>query len=75
MTDHSITHPRGIIEDLLVKVGKFIFPTDFIVLDMKKDEYLPIILGRPFLSTTQDLIDIHELKLTLCVEDEEIISK
>ncbi|XP_023752484.1 uncharacterized protein LOC111900829 [Lactuca sativa] len=72
IVDHSITYPRGIIKDLLVKVGKFIFPVDFEVLDMKEDEDLPIILGRPFLSTTRALFDIHDSKLTLHVEDEEI---
>nr|KAJ0208821.1 hypothetical protein LSAT_V11C400200830 [Lactuca sativa] len=72
MADHSITHPHGIIEDLLVKVGKIIFPVDFVVLDMKEDEELPTILGRPFLSTTRALVDIYDSMLTLHVEDEEI---
>ena len=53
MTDHSITHPRGIVEDLLVKAVKFIFLVDFVVLDMKEDEDLPIIFGRPFFSTAR----------------------
>lgn len=51
MADHSITYPGGIVEYLLVKVGKFIFPVDFVVLDMKDDKDLPIILGRSFLNT------------------------
>ncbi|XP_062113110.1 uncharacterized protein LOC133824257 [Humulus lupulus] len=45
LVDRSLTHPRGIIEDVLVKVDKFIFPVDFIVLDMEEDEDVPIILG------------------------------
>ncbi|XP_062093684.1 uncharacterized protein LOC133799699 [Humulus lupulus] len=45
-----VTHPRCIIEDVLVKVDKFIFPVDFIVHDMEEDEDVPIILGRPFLA-------------------------
>jgi len=45
LANRLITYPRGIIEDVLVKVKKFIFPTDFIVLDMEKDEEVPIILG------------------------------
>ena len=46
LADRSLTHPRGIIEDVLVKVDKFIFPTDFIILDMQEDKEVPIILGR-----------------------------
>ena len=47
LVDRSLTHPRGIIEDVLVKVDKFIFPVDFIVLNMEEDKEVPIILGRP----------------------------
>lgn len=62
----------GLVVDLLVKVGKFIFIVDFVVLDMKEDKDLPIILGRPFLNTARAVVDIHDSKLTLHVEDEEI---
>lgn len=48
LADRSVTYPRGLIEDLLVKVGEFVFPADFIVLDMVEDRKIPIILGRPF---------------------------
>ena len=58
LDDRSLKHPRGIIEDVPVKVGKFIFPIDFIVLDMDEDKEIPIILGRPFLSTSKALIDV-----------------
>ncbi|KAM6574928.1 hypothetical protein CsatA_023255 [Cannabis sativa] len=58
LADRSLAHPRGVIEDVLVKVDKFIFPTDFIVLDMEEDSNVPIILGRPFLATGQALIDV-----------------
>ena len=51
LADRSLAHPRGVIEDVLVKVDKFIFPADFIVLDMEEDTNVPIILGRPFLAT------------------------
>ncbi|XP_010242052.1 PREDICTED: uncharacterized protein LOC104586489 [Nelumbo nucifera] len=51
LADRSIKHPRGIIEDVLVKVDKFIFPVDFIVLGMQEDVDVPLILGRPFLAT------------------------
>ena len=49
MADRSLTYPRGVIKDVLVKVDKFIFPVDFIVLDMEEDQEILIILGRPFL--------------------------
>jgi len=59
LADHSIMYPRGIAEDVLVKVDKFIFPTDFVVLDMEEDEDVPIILTRPFLATGRALIDVE----------------
>ncbi|KAL5569891.1 hypothetical protein UlMin_026466 [Ulmus minor] len=70
LADRSIKHPRGIIEDVLVKVDKFIFPADFIVLDMEEDREVPLILGRPFLATGRTLIDVHQGKLILRVQDE-----
>ncbi|XP_062087012.1 uncharacterized protein LOC133793735 [Humulus lupulus] len=69
----SVKHPRGIIEDVLVKVDKFIFPADFIVLDMEEDMDVPIILGRPFLATGQALIDVQKGELTLRVQGEEVV--
>nr|CAN69639.1 hypothetical protein VITISV_040272 [Vitis vinifera] len=59
LADRSIKHPRGIIEDVLVKVDKFIFSVDFIVLEMEEDRDVPLILGRPFLATGRTLIDVH----------------
>ncbi|KAL5572849.1 hypothetical protein UlMin_022446 [Ulmus minor] len=72
LADRSIKHPRGIIEDVLVKVDKFIFPADFIVLDMEEDREVPLILGRPFLATGRILIDVHQGKLILRVQDEQV---
>ena len=48
LADRSIKHLRGIIEDVLVKVDKLIFPVDFVVLDMEEDNEVPLILARPF---------------------------
>ena len=59
MADRSTASPKGIIEDVLIKVGKFIFPVDFMVLDTDEDEKVPLILGRPFLATNQALIDVE----------------
>ncbi|GLU07084.1 hypothetical protein SLE2022_240580 [Rubroshorea leprosula] len=72
LADRSIKHPRGIIEDVLVKVDKFIFPADFIVLDMEEDHEVPLILGRPFLATGRTLIDVQQGKLMLRVENEQV---
>ncbi|XP_076943717.1 uncharacterized protein LOC143614056 [Bidens hawaiensis] len=57
LADRSVKYPRGIIENLLVKVDKFVFSVDFVVLDMEADEKVPIILGCPFLHTAKALID------------------
>ena len=57
--DRSLKHPRGVIEYVLVKVDKFIFPTDFIVLNMEEDEEIPIILGKSFLVTGRAMIDVQ----------------
>src|SRR4051812_29800748 len=46
--DHSVKRPYGIVEDVLVKIDKFVFPVDFVILEMPEDEEIPIILGRPF---------------------------
>ncbi|XP_024033548.1 uncharacterized protein LOC112095675 [Citrus clementina] len=60
LTDRSHAFPEGKIEDVLVKVDKFIFPVDFIVLDFEADKEVPIILGRPFLATGKTLIDVQK---------------
>ncbi|XP_073120537.1 uncharacterized protein [Henckelia pumila] len=72
LSDRSIKYPRGIIEDVLVKVDKFIFPVDFVVLDIEEDLDIPFILGRPFLATEKALIDVQKGKLLLRVGEEEI---
>ena len=58
LVDMSLTHLRGIIEDVLAKVDKFILSIDFIIIDMEEDKEVPIILGRPFLATGRALIDV-----------------
>ena len=57
LVDRSLKHPRCIIENVLVKVDKFIFPMDFIVLDMEEYKEIPTILRRSFLETGRALID------------------
>ncbi|XP_062075756.1 uncharacterized protein LOC133779873 [Humulus lupulus] len=68
----SFIHPRGIIEDVLVKFDKFIFPANFMVLDMEEDTNVPIILGRPILATGMALIDVQKCELKLQVQKEEV---
>ncbi|XP_073017791.1 uncharacterized protein [Primulina eburnea] len=75
VADRSLTYPRGIVEDVLVKVDKFIFPADFVILDMEEDQDSPLIFGRPFLATGKALIDVHKGELTLRVGREAVIFK
>nr|GFA38023.1 hypothetical protein [Tanacetum cinerariifolium] len=63
--DRSITHPKGVAEDVFVKVGNFHFPIDFVVVDFKADPRVPLILGRSFLRTDRDLIDVYGEEITL----------
>ncbi|GJY95534.1 reverse transcriptase domain-containing protein, partial [Tanacetum coccineum] len=70
LVDHSITQPIGIAEDVDVKVGKFQFPADFVVVDFDADPRVPLILGRSFLKTVRALIDVYEGELTLRVGKE-----
>ena len=71
VADRSMNQPEGILEDVLLKVGKFIFPVDFVVIDIEEDKKIPLLLGRPFLATGAALIDIKKGELTLRVGTEE----
>ncbi|XP_052299243.1 uncharacterized protein LOC127902982 [Citrus sinensis] len=72
LADRSHVYPEEKIEDVLVKVDKFIFPVDFIVLDFEADKEVPIILGRPFLATGKTLIDVQKGELTMRVNDQQV---
>nr|GEW07394.1 reverse transcriptase domain-containing protein [Tanacetum cinerariifolium] len=65
LADRSTNQPADIAEDIFVKVGKFHFPTDFVVVDYVVDPRVPLILGRPFLRTGRALIDVYGEQLTL----------
>ncbi|XP_074374298.1 uncharacterized protein LOC141714693 [Apium graveolens] len=58
LADRSIKYPLGVLEDVLVKVDKFVISCDFVVLEMNEDVSIPIILGRPFLATAGANIDV-----------------
>nr|GEV84733.1 reverse transcriptase domain-containing protein [Tanacetum cinerariifolium] len=75
LADRSTTRPGGIAEDVFVKVGKFYFPIDFVVVDYVVDPRVPLVLGRPFLRTGRALIDVYGEELTLRVDDEAITFK
>ncbi|GJZ14120.1 reverse transcriptase domain-containing protein [Tanacetum coccineum] len=73
LADRSITHPKGVAEDVFVKVGSFYFPTNFVVVDFEADPRVPLILGRSFLRTGRALIDVYEGELILRDGNEQII--
>nr|GEZ89142.1 reverse transcriptase domain-containing protein [Tanacetum cinerariifolium] len=68
----SITCPKGVAEDVFVKVGKFHFLTDFVMVDFEANLRVPLILGRSFLRTARALIDVYGKEITLRVNDESI---
>nr|GEU48173.1 reverse transcriptase [Tanacetum cinerariifolium] len=70
LADRSIKYPIRVCENLLVKISKFIFPVDFVVLEINEDDLVLIILGRSFLATTRAVIEVHEGKLSLRVGSE-----
>ncbi|XP_015955084.1 uncharacterized protein LOC107479465 [Arachis duranensis] len=72
LMDKSLVFPRGVIENLLIQVGIFIFPADFMILDLGEEGSDSIILGIPFLATTRAIIDVEQGELTLRVHDESI---
>jgi hypothetical protein len=72
LADKSTTHPHGLAQDVLVKVDKFFFPVDFIVIDMEEDDDAPLILGRPFMKTARMMIDVDDGLMKVRVQNEEV---
>ncbi|GKA99749.1 reverse transcriptase domain-containing protein [Tanacetum coccineum] len=72
LADRSITHPKGVAEVVFIKVGKFHFSADFVVVDFDADPRVPLIFGRPFLRTSRALIDVYGEDITLRFNDEAI---
>nr|GEV20797.1 Pol polyprotein [Tanacetum cinerariifolium] len=72
LADRSITRPKGVAKYVFVKVGKFYFPIDFVVVDFKADPRVPLILGRSLLRTSHALNDVYGEEITLWVNDESI---
>ncbi|XP_020418036.1 uncharacterized protein LOC109948741 [Prunus persica] len=76
LADRSIKYPKGVLEDVLVKVNELIFPADFLVLEMEEvpipEKDLPLILGRPFMRTARTKIDVYEGTLTMAFDEETV---
>nr|GEY19551.1 hypothetical protein [Tanacetum cinerariifolium] len=75
LADRTISKPTGVAENVFVKVGKFYFPADFVVLDFVADPRIPLILGRPFLSIAHALIDVYEGEIILRHDDQSLTLK
>nr|GEU86315.1 reverse transcriptase domain-containing protein [Tanacetum cinerariifolium] len=75
LADQTISKPTGVAENVFVKVGKFYFPTDFVVLDFIVDPRVLLILGRPFLSTAHALIDVYKGEIILRHDDQSLTLK
>ena len=72
MKGRTLAKLEGILEDVFIKMGKFIFPVDFVVIDIKEDKQVPLLLGRPFLAIGAALIDVKKGELTLKVVNEAV---
>nr|GEU41163.1 reverse transcriptase domain-containing protein [Tanacetum cinerariifolium] len=75
LADRTISKPTGVAENVFVKVGKFYFPADFVVLDFIADPRVPLILVRPFLSTAHAIIDVYEREIILRHEKQSLTIK
>ncbi|GJR25567.1 DNA-directed DNA polymerase [Tanacetum coccineum] len=73
LADRSIQYPIGIVENVLIRVDKFVLPIDFVILDIPEDSRVPIILGIPFLAAARAMIDVFNKKIMLRVGDDEVI--
>ncbi|GKB36102.1 homeodomain-like protein [Tanacetum coccineum] len=73
MADRSMQSSKGIKENVLVKISNFVFPVDFVVLDIMKDENILIILGRPMLATAHARIDVYGKKISLGVKNDQVV--
>ncbi|GKE10346.1 reverse transcriptase domain-containing protein [Tanacetum coccineum] len=73
LADRSFPYPVAIAKNMLVEVGKFIFPVDFVILEMEEYSKVPLLLGRPFLHTTDAVIRVKQKQLKLRVGTEQMI--
>lgn len=73
IADRTVCIPKGVVENVLVKIDKFTFPVDFVILDMEEDLVILLILGRPLLATAQAEIDVFNKLISLKTDDRKII--
>nr|GEX12137.1 reverse transcriptase domain-containing protein [Tanacetum cinerariifolium] len=73
LADRSFQYPVGIAENMLVEVGEFTFPADFVIFEMEEDSKVPLILGRQFLHTVNAVIRVKQKQLNLGVRTERMI--
>lgn len=72
LADRSIKYPICVLEDVLVRVGEYYMPVDFVIMDIDEDYQIPVILGMHFLATTRAIIDVKRGKLTFEIEKDKI---
>ena len=72
LADHSLKYPRGVLEDVLIKVGDLHVSVDLVILEMEKDTHTPIILRRPFLAIVGCRIDEKNRKLSFDVGNDHV---
>ncbi|GJX40896.1 hypothetical protein Tco_0255886 [Tanacetum coccineum] len=72
LADRTVKYPKGITKNMLVGIGKFVFPVEFIIPDMPEDVNVPLILKRLFLSTAHAKIDVFKRKITLRLRRDQI---
>nr|GEZ69872.1 hypothetical protein [Tanacetum cinerariifolium] len=72
LASHAYIYPLGIADDVLVEIAKHVYPVDFVILDIKKDERRPFILGTPFVTTAKAMIKFDKSTITLRSEKSKI---
>ncbi|GJR96596.1 putative reverse transcriptase domain-containing protein [Tanacetum coccineum] len=70
LANHTYQYPMGVAENMLVQVGKFVFPVDFVILQMEEDDRVPLILRRPFLHTANAIIRVKNKELNLGIRED-----
>ncbi|GJW86053.1 reverse transcriptase domain-containing protein [Tanacetum coccineum] len=72
LANHTCQYPMGVAENMLVQVGKFVFPVDFVILQMEEDNRVPLILGRPFLYTANAIVRVKNKELNLGIREDRV---
>ncbi|GJX42955.1 reverse transcriptase domain-containing protein [Tanacetum coccineum] len=70
LANHTYQYPMGVAENMLVQVRKFVFPVDFVILQMEEDDRVPLILGRLFLHTADAIIRVKNKELNLGIRED-----